>query len=546
MADALPLDEIIAWILAGLGLYFMGMGGVRTNVQRIPGRQFRDFIGRATKTPVLGALLGFILGVITQTSIGVSVILAGLISRGIATIPMALPMVAWANFGLVVLVYLVHQPIHLFGLFLIGLSGIYLQFFLRGRFRGLCEPLYSLGLVLLGIRLMKVYCGQLTDSPQAMEFFNSVPHSDLLAFLFGVAARTVIQSTSTVVVLGLILSGSGIFSHDQALMVLFGTGPGTALAALFLTSHFKGVMRQITVFEAVINGGAGLVMLALFYLEEIGHVPLLKYWLPRLPGDIESGSHVASFFLAQQTLCLVFTYSTLRWMPAWLEKISPMTQEQDLSRPRFISDAATQDFETGLTLAERELVGLVQRMPGYLQTIRSDNAEKALAAPEVLHNSSLAILTELEAFLSALTDQGLQRRSASVALLQTQRRLSLISELDDCIWQIVQGFQGRPPAGALQSVESNIIEALDTLLYTAIDALNSGSTEDIELLGMITAAPGEVVDRLRRGYLQEEHQLDHNERILILSVLSQYERIVWALQQLSRSLQAKVIATADT
>ena len=43
-------------------------------------------------------------------------------------------------------------------------------------------------------------------------------------------------------------------------------------------------------------------------------------------------------------------YGTLPWMPAWLEHISPTTKEQDLSRPRFISDEAAQDFETGLAL----------------------------------------------------------------------------------------------------------------------------------------------------------------------------------------------------
>ncbi len=538
MPDQTPILEVVAWILAGLGLYFMGMGAVRTNLQRIPGRNFRDFIGRATKAPVLGGLLGFFMGVITQTSIGVSVILAGLISRGIATIPQALPMVAWANFGLVVLIYLVHQPIHIAGLFLIGISGIYLQFFLRGRFRALCEPLYSLGLVLLGIRLMKQYCPILADSPDAVLFFHFVPQTNLFAFVFGALARTVIQSTSTVVVLGLILSQAGIFTHDQSLMVMFGTGLGTGLAAHFLTSHFQGIMRQITLFEAAINVMAGTAMLLLFYIENDFHVPLIKALASYLPFD--GPSHIASLFLMQQTLCVVMTYATLRWMPSWLEKLSPTTTEQDLSRPRFISDEATQDLETGLALGNRELAGLMQRLPGYLQTIRTDHTGQAAAEPAVLHNASLAILSEMESFLAALSDRGGKTHSASISLLQLQRRHGLVEEMGDCVWLIVQAFHGQPPTGALQSVETNLIEALDTLLQTGIDAMESGSAEDIEMLGLLTNAPGDVVDRLRRNYLREEQHLDHNERILILSVLSQYERIVWSLQQLSRSLQSQL------
>jgi phosphate:Na+ symporter len=92
----------------------------------------------------------------------------------------------------------------------------------------------------------------------------------------------------------------------------------------------------------------------------------------------------------------------------------------------------------------------------------------------------------------------------------------------------------------LQSVENNLIEALDALLCTGIDAMESASAEDAEMLGLLTASPGDVVDRLRRNYLREEQHLAHPERILILSVLSQYERIVWSLQQLSRSLQTEL------
>jgi phosphate:Na+ symporter len=321
-------------------------------------------------------------------------------------------------------------------------------------------------------------------------------------------------------------------------MVMFGTGLGTGLAAHFLTAHFQGIMRQITLFEALINIVAGTTMLVLFYIEADFQVPLIKALASHMPFD--SPSHISSLFLMQQTLCLVVTYATLRWMPGWLEKLSPTTTEQDLSRPRFISDEATQDLETGLALGNRELAGLMQRLPDYLHTIRVDGSGEGMAAPAVLHNASLAILDEMESFLAALSDRGGKTHAASVSLLQLQRRHGLVEEMQDCVWQIVEAFHGQPPTGDLKSVETNLIEALDTLLHTGIDAMTSASPEDIEMLSLLTNSPGDVVDRLRRNYLREEQKLDHSERILILSVLSQYERIVWALQQLSRSLQSEL------
>src|SRR6478752_2081568 len=102
--------EIIATLLAGLGLYFIGVGGIRSSLQQIPGRRLRGFLGQATNHPVRAAASGFIAGSITQTSIGVSVILAGLIARGFMTVSQALPVIAWSNLGLVVLVFLNNLP----------------------------------------------------------------------------------------------------------------------------------------------------------------------------------------------------------------------------------------------------------------------------------------------------------------------------------------------------------------------------------------------------------------------------------------------------
>jgi phosphate:Na+ symporter len=526
--------ETIAYIFAGLGLYFMGVGGIRTNLQRVPGRKFREFIGHATKVPVLAAGSGFTMGVVTQTSIGVSVILAGLISRGVATIPQALPVVAWSNFGLVVLAYLIYQPVHIIALFLLGTSALYMQFFPAGRFRRLFEPLYALGTLLFGIVLMKHYLPALVGTHEVALIIAAIPGSNFLAFIIGAITRTIIQSTSAVVVLGVILHGAGIFTAEQALMVLFGTGLGTGLAAFFLTSHFKGIMRQITLFEAIINVAAGMIMVIAFYLEEIAHLPLLQYFLGSTSGQL-SAAYLANFFLVQQALCLIVTYSTLRWMPHWLEILSPTTVEQDLSRPRFISDEAVQDSETGISLAEREIAGLVQRLPDYLQAVRTEEAEKPVAAPAVLHNAFKAISTELESFLVALSDRQQGNHAVSTGLLRLQHRLSLVGEMENGIWEIVQALRGLPPSGALKTAENNIIEALDALLRTGIEALATNSPDDLEMLGLITAAPGEIVDKLRRGYLREEQTLDHQERIVILSVLAQYERVVWTLHQLSRS-----------
>lgn len=530
-----PMLETIASTLAGLGLYFMGVGGIRTNLQQVPGRRFREFIGQATRRPGLAAMSGFLTGFVTQTSIGVSVILAGLISRGMVMVSQALPVVAWSNLGLVVLVFLGNLPLHVLGLMLAGVGGICLNFGFGGRFRGSIGPFYALGLLLLGLRMLKVSFQSLSDSTEFDTYMALVPASHLLAFLLGVLLRTPIQSTSAVVLIGITLNQGGIFSESQALMLQYGTALGTGSAAFLLTSHFKGVMRQITLFEALINAVAGIILVALFYVEKYGNVPLVEAWVSNLSDSVPG--RLAYAFLIQQSLCVVVAYLFLWRGHGRLEKWAPMTAEQDLSRPRFIHDQAVQDIETGLALAERELGGLLERMPDYLAPVREETRDQPATPVTDLHNASLAVMAELQSFLAAISDRRNKPHTASVALLQVQRRLDLINGIEDGVYQIAHDLEKQPANPALRELAGKFVESLDALLRTAIEATVDGMAHHIEILRKVSSASGAFMERLRQSYLNAQHNLDHDERILVLDLTTRHERVMWLLNQLSQTLQ---------
>jgi hypothetical protein len=77
-----------------------------------------------------------------------------------------------------------------------------------------------------------------------------------------------------------------------------------------------------------------------------------------------------------------------------------------------------------------------------------------------------------------------------------------------------------------------MVEALDAILLTAVDALRSGDHADIELLIRITDDRGSTMERMRSRFQLENP--DHAADISALHYATTlFERNVWLLRQLA-------------
>ena len=122
------MHELFALFLAGLSLFFHGVGGIRGHLQGLTSRRLRRQLARWAGHPVLAGLWGFGFGAITQSSTAVAFILTSLVESRLMTVSRALPIVAWANLGTVVLVFCASFNVHLAFLYLLGVTGLALAF----------------------------------------------------------------------------------------------------------------------------------------------------------------------------------------------------------------------------------------------------------------------------------------------------------------------------------------------------------------------------------------------------------------------------------
>ncbi len=528
------MPEILARFLVGLALFFHGVSGIRTHLQGLTSRSLRRQLARWARRPLLAGAGGFLFGAVTQSSTAVAFILTGLVSGGLMSVAAALPVVAWANLGTVPLVFFASLDAHLAFLYLLGIAGLALAFGLgSARLRPLIAALFSIGLLFFGLDLMKEAFAPLPSFAWFRDFAAFIQGSALATFVAGAFLRVLVQSSSGIAVIAIALAHGGLLSADQAAMMMYGTGAGVGLSIFLLSSNLRGISRQIALYQALINGFAGLLLCVLYYVEHYAGVPLVLSLARAVAPD--PGLRLACAFLFLQAAAVAAALFSSRPAARWLARLSPPTDEQDLARPRYLSQEALADPDSALDLADKEQVRLLAHLPAQLATLRpAGPGEAPRIDPAIRHRASLAVGTEIQGWLRELVEQR-PDRDASARLLALEQRQTLVTSLTDTVHGFVETFSrlrapSAPPAPLLES----LLESLDLLLLTTLDAARASDPGDLATLLAMTADRGEVMERLRRELLAASGPaLEHGRKSDLFYLTSLFERIVWLLRQLA-------------
>lgn len=538
------MSELAALFLAGLALFFHGVSGIRTHLQGLTSRRLRRQLAAWSRRPLLAGAGGFLFGAVTQSSTAVAFILTSLVSGGLMSVAHALPIVAWANLGTVPLVFFASLNAHLAFLYLLGVAGLALAFDLGpARLRPALSALFHVGLLFLGLQLMKEAFAPLPSFEGFRELAAFIQGSALATFVAGALLRVLVQSSSAIAVIAIALAHGGLLSLDQAAMMMFGTGAGVGLSIFLLSSNLRGVPRQIALYQALINGVSGLALCTLYYVEHYSGAPLVLSLSAALAPSPDSPVRLAYAFLFLQSTAVLAALVGSRPAAAWLARLSPPTDEQDLSRPRFISNEALADPDSALELADKEQVALLAQLPAQLDTLRQP---AAAVPPAVRHRAAQTVAAEIHAYLRELAGQSPDAQ-ASARLLALEQRHALVVSLTDTVHDFTAALARlRGPGSASAPLLDSLLESLDTLLLTALDTTRASDPDDLALLLRLTADRGDLMERLRRQLLASETALDHAQKSDLFYVTGLFERAVWLLRQFALAQQALANPAAVT
>ena len=433
------MREIVALLIAGLGVFFLGLELVSTGFQSSGSRRLRTLIRRSTKNVASCAALGVLSGAVMQSASAVTVVLGSMTSSGMITVRQALPIVAAANVGTTALVFVGALDIRIAVLYLVGLSGIVYSLTSEFRWRSLTSIALGLGLLLYGSDLMTLGAAGIEKSPWFREFVRAGHGSSAESFLLGTLASFLAQSTTAVALITVALSGSGLLSLPDAMMMVYGANLGSTLIRILLSHGRTGTGRQISGFQDLFKTAGAALFVGLYYLEYVGHVPLFGALVTRI-------SRHLPLQVALINLCFngtMFVVGILVASPVgrYLVRSWPPSTVEDLSVPKYINHDALGEPETAIDLLEKEQGRVAARLRDHLELLRPEGDLARRVDSPSLHRGFLTLFGEIDHYYNALVGKHLAAKT-SERLSNVHGRINLLAMVEDSLHQLAASVQG--------------------------------------------------------------------------------------------------------
>ncbi|MEC7907252.1 MAG: Na/Pi symporter [Verrucomicrobiota bacterium] len=196
------MEELITAV-GGLGFFLFGMAVMTSGLKKLAGERMHHWLGRATNTPVSGALTGATVTAIVQSSSATTAAAIGFVGAGLMTFQ-ALGILFGANIGTIITGWAVALLGFKLKLGEVSLPLLFIAALLylnksRRRLRGSGKALAGFALIFLGIDFLQTGISGARDWIDLSDVQASAFGGRVLLVLIGIALTLITQSSSPTV-----------------------------------------------------------------------------------------------------------------------------------------------------------------------------------------------------------------------------------------------------------------------------------------------------------------------------------------------------------
>lgn len=264
-------------LIGGLVLFLYGMDVMGQGLERLAGGKLEKLFDKLTSNPFKGALLGFIVTAIIQSSSATTVMLVGFVNSGIMKLRQSIGIIMGANIGTAVTAWLLSMTgIEGGNMWLemlkpssftpiLALVGIIFYMFMKD------DKHKFIGMILLGFTVlmygMDIMSGSVEPLKDMPEFSQILLMFDnpILGILVGAVLTAIIQSSSASVGILQALSSTGAVHFSTALPIILGQNIGTCITAAISAIGTSKNAKRVAAIHLLFNVLGTIIFVALYY-----------------------------------------------------------------------------------------------------------------------------------------------------------------------------------------------------------------------------------------------------------------------------------------
>ena len=242
--------------LGGITLFLLGLRFMSDNMERLAGEKMKNILHGCTKNKYLGVLTGAFATAVVQSSIATTFIVVGFVSNGIITFYQAAAVIMGANIGTTITAQLVSlSNVETFSITalgsLIAFIGFLISFIKKPKFSEIGGVLIGFGMLFLGLDIVSDTVGVFKNYEEFRKIF--LVKNEGLLLLNGIIITAIVQSSSAVTSVMIILASNGLLCFENSMFLILGANIGTCMCVLFAGFGKTTEAKKTALFNLLFN-----------------------------------------------------------------------------------------------------------------------------------------------------------------------------------------------------------------------------------------------------------------------------------------------------
>ena len=233
-------------LLGGVGLFLFGMTIMSTGIKNSCGDKLQTILEKATANKYVAVFVGLALTMIIQSSSATDVMVIGFVNSGLMNIAQAIGVIMGANIGTTVTAQITAFNISTFTPLLLFAGAVMYLFFKKNLVRHIGSVIMGFGMLFEGVSIMKVAIKPLSETQFFIDFMTTLKNP-AIAFIFGIVFTSIMQSSSSAIVIFQAFCVQGLIGFDVAIYLIIGAAIGSVTPNILasLTANRNGKRTAI-------------------------------------------------------------------------------------------------------------------------------------------------------------------------------------------------------------------------------------------------------------------------------------------------------------
>lgn len=537
--DRVAIDTtlLLVGLFGGLAVFLHGMEGMSESLRLMAGNRLRKLLVRLTGNRFMGVATGAGITAVIQSSSVTSVLVIGLISSQLMTLPQAIGVIMGANIGTTVTAQIIALDVTDYALVAVALGFLASMLAKSERKKARGEALMGLGLVFFGMSIMGEAMEPL-HSYQPFVDLMSAMSNPLLAIAVGAGFTALIQSSSATTSLVIVLAARGLIPLEAGIGVIFGANIGTSVTALLAAIGKPRDALRAAYVHSIFN-----VIGVLLWLPFIG---VLASLVVRVGGDTAREiANAHTFFNVGNTLVFIWFTNQFAALATRLAPDRPVAEEEVI-KAKYLDHALLSTPSLALDRARLEMLRMADRirtmyeaiLPGILHGDRQFllDIEQMDDEVDALHGHIIVYLGEVSK--AKLDDE------STVELLALMTVVNDLEAIGDIVETnlVALGLDRLDRGLEVSSETEEVISDFHATVSEALDLAMLAVTQKNELAAHQVSAMKKTIRSMELGAIQHEAGrlvADRANRVdlyrLETDVITHLNRIYFFARRVARS-----------